>query len=428
MPKQAKDFVFAGKEVFNLDQGKKSAKKADQAIVLNIDEDDVVLSEKGKKFLERNPSIVIESSGFFLIDWYRKLNQYFALHSKIKSEEKANFFHLLAVMVNAGVPVIKSLKSLIGQLTPGSHLCIVVEDLLHRVEAGESLSEAMSAHGDEFSEMEVGMIESGEDAGQLNKTLENLASDIATRDDIKHKVKSALMYPVAIIFLLIAVMVVMMVFVIPKMSDLFSRSGEDLPLVTKIVVGSSNFLIDYGYFLLAGLIILFILIKLGKKTEGGKYIWDKLKINIPVFGKLFKMTYLSRFARSISNLMGSGVPIVKTLDITSTAVGNEVYKRRIFLSTEDIKQGIPLAENLSDHKLFPPMLVNMVEVGEKTAQLDAIMAKVADYYEEDVATTVQGISKIIEPIILILIGVSVGVIVAAIMLPIMQLSNIAGNL
>jgi type IV pilus assembly protein PilC len=320
------------------------------------------------------------------------------------------------------------LKSLIGQLTPGSHLCIVVEDLLHRVEAGESLSEAMSAHGDEFSEMEVGMIESGEAAGQLNKTLENLASDIATRDDIKHKVKSALMYPVAIIFLLIAVMVVMMVFVIPKMSDLFSRSGEDLPLVTKIVVGSSNFLIDYGYFLLAGLIILFILIKLGKKTEGGKYIWDKLKINIPVFGKLFKMTYLSRFARSISNLMGSGVPIVKTLDITSTAVGNEVYKRRIFLSTEDIKQGIPLAENLSDHKLFPPMLVNMVEVGEKTAQLDAIMAKVADYYEEDVATTVQGISKIIEPIILILIGVSVGVIVAAIMLPIMQLSNIAGNL
>ena len=156
-------------------------------------------------------------------------------------------------------------------------------------------------------------------------------------------------------------------------------------------------------------------------------MFDKFKITFPVFGKLFKMTYIARFARSVANLMSSGVPIVKTIEITSAAIGNEVYRRRLYLTGEDIKQGIPLAETISDSNLFPPMVVNMVEIGEKTAQLDVIMNKLADYYDDTVSTTVQGIAKIIEPVVLVLIGVSVGIIVAAIMLPIMQLSDMAGK-
>ena len=429
MPKKAKDFVFSGKEIFDLEKGqKKPAEKPDQkAVVLNID-DDVLITEKGKKILGKDPTVISQSSGFFLIDWFRKINRYFLMHSGVKDDEKANFFHLLSVMINAGVPVTKSLKSLIGQIEKSSHLYIVVEDLLKRVEEGQSLSEAMSHHDTEFSEMEVGMIESGEAAGQLNKTLENLAADISRRLDTTHKIKSALMYPIAIVLLLIVVLIVMMVFIIPRLSALFERASENLPLITRIVIGISDVLRNYGFLMLAGLLILGLVIKFGKKTRQGKYLFDKFKLNIPVFGKLFKMTYLARFARSISNLMGSGVPIVKTLEITGTAVGNEVYKRRIMLTTEDIKQGIPLAENLTDPKLFPPMLVNMTEVGEKTAQLDTIMMKVADYYEEDVSTSVKGLAKVLEPLILVIIGVSVGIIVAAVMLPIMQLSNVAGGM
>lgn len=426
MPKKAKDFVFAGKEMFDLKKGKKDVKGDDKkAIVLNIDEDDVVISEKGKKILGQEPSVEIESSGFFLLDWYRKINQYFITHSKVKADEKANFFHLLSVMINSGVPVIKSLKSLLGQVEHGGHLYMIIEDLLTRVEEGQSLSEAMSHHASEFSEMEIGMVESGEAAGQLNKTLDNLAIDISRRQDIKHKIKSAMMYPIAIILLLMVVLIVMMVFIIPKLTALFERTAEDLPLITRIVVAISDALRNYGVFMFIGLVALIVGIHFGKKTSQGKYIVDKFKLAIPVFGKLFQMTYLARFARSLANLMSSGVPVVKTLEITANAVGNEVYKRRLMLTAEDMKQGIPLAENLSDPKLFPPMLVNMAEVGEKTAQLDTIMLKVADFYEESVSTTVQGLSKILEPAILVVIGVSVGIIVAAVMLPIMQLSDMA---
>jgi type IV pilus assembly protein PilC len=305
---------------------------------------------------------------------------------------------------------------------------MVIEDLVKRVEEGQSLSEAMSYHGEEFSEMEIGMVESGEAAGQLNKTLDNLATDIARREDIKHNIKSAMMYPVAIIGLLVVVMIVMMVFVIPKLTELFDRTASNLPLVTRIVVGTSNVMREYGLLMLVGLLLLVLIVKFAKKTEGGRYVWDNLKLGLPIFGKLFKMTYLGRFARSLANLMGSGVPIVKTLEITATSIGNEVYRKRVMLSIEDIKQGIPLAENLTDPKLFPAMLVNMVEVGEKTAQLDEIMLKLADYYENEVSVSVKGLSKIIEPLLLIIIGLSVGLVVAAIMMPIMQLSNLAGSL
>ena len=432
MPKQAKDFVFTGKEIFDLKEkgatgtAAGAAKKKDE-VILNIDEDDVVLSGGGRRILGGS-SVVSESSGFFLVDWYRKVNRYFLLKSGLKADEKSNFFHLLAVMINSGIPVVKSLKSLMNQTSPDSHLYIVIEDLVRRVEEGQSLSESMSYHGEEFSEMEIGMVESGEAAGQLNKTLDNLATDIARREDIKHNIKSAMMYPVVIVLLLVSVMIVMMVFVIPKLTELFDRTAENLPLVTRIVVGTSNVMREYGLLMLAGLLVLALVVKYGRKTESGMYLWDKLKLNIPVFGKLFKMTYLGRFSRSLSNLMGSGVPIVKTLEITATSIGNEVYKKKLSLTIEDIKQGIPLAENLTDPKLFPSMIVNMIEVGEKTAQLDDIMMKVADYYENEVSVSVKGLSKIIEPLLLIIIGLSVGLVVAAIMMPIMQLSNLAGSL
>jgi len=235
------------------------------------------------------------------------------------------------------------------------------------------------------------------------------------------------MYPIAILGLLIIVMSVMMIFVIPKLTALFERAASDLPLVTRIVVGTSDFLRSNIAAILVAITLIIVVSVYAKKTPGGKYFFDKIKLLIPSFGGLFKMTYLGRFARSLSNLTDSGVPIVKTLQITAASIGNDVYKKKVLLSIEDIKQGIPLAENLSDPKLFPPMLVNMVDVGEKTAQLSEIMNKVADYYENEVAISVKGISKVIEPLLLVIIGLSVGLIVAAIMLPIMQLSNLAGS-
>ena len=167
---------------------------------------------------------------------------------------------------------------------------------------------------------------------------------------------------------------------------------------------------------------------IARKTELGRIIIDNFKIKIPIFGNLFKQSYLARLARSLSNLLDSKLSIVRTMEITANSMGNEVYRKRLLIATEDIKQGIPLAESLASSDLFPPMLTNMIEVGEQTAQLDAISAKVAAFYENEVDTTVEGISKIIEPVILILIGGTVAVVVASIMLPIMKLSESAGAL
>ena len=235
-------------------------------------------------------------------------------------------------------------------------------------------------------------------------------------------------YPIVIFFLLVAVVSAMMVYVIPKLKELFASTKGELPLVTKIVVGLSDFMVNNGLLLIAGALGFGLFFTFFKKTDQGRYILDDIKLKIPIFGNLFKEAYLSRFARSLSNLLDSNVSIVRTLEITANSIGNEVYKRRLLMAVEDIKQGIPLAENITASPLFPPMLVNMIDVGEKTAQLDEITAKVATFYENEVDTAVAGISKIIEPVILIIIGITVGTVVAAVMLPIMKLSDLSGAL
>lgn len=435
MPEEEKknqDFSTYGTESFKLGKGKPddgSKKSDDKSIILNIlEEDEAPVSSGPPVVYGQTAHTGLVSTGNPILDWYNSMNLALAKKSKVKVDIKANFFHLLAVMISAGIPMVKSLKSLVAQSTESPKLKFVIEELAQSIVSGDSLSRAMMQFPDVFTEQELGMLQAGEASGQLAKVLEVLAHDTAKASAIKKKVKSALMYPAVIFTLLIAVIIVMLVFVIPQLSELFISSGNELPLITRIVVGLSDFFINQKYILISAVVGLGIFIFFFKKTPAGKYFFDKLLISIPIFGILFKKSFLSRFARSLNNLLDSSVTILKTMEITAKSIGNEVYKKRLLMSLEDIKQGIPLAENLSESDLFPPMLISMIEVGEQTAQLDTIMAQVADFYEMEVDTAVEGISKIIEPVILIIIGVTVGAVVAAIMLPIMQLSNVAGSL
>lgn len=413
MAENKQNFATAGTESFQI-------KTNEKPVVLNIQEqkkdEAILIDKKGSNY----------STGNIFTDWMKRINLYFIAHSKVKIQDKATFFHLLAVMINSGIPMTKALRSLVNQLNKSPRLKMIVEELNSDIESGGSLSEAMQKNPDVFNEQEVGMVKSGEASGQLAKVLDNLAKDVEKVYKITGKVKSAMIYPSVIFSLLIAVVVAMLVFVIPKLTDLFASSGAELPLITKTVIAMSDFLITQKVPLLVGLLVFVLAFMSFKKTSIGKALIDKIKINLPIFGSLFRKAYLSRFARSLSNLLDSNVSIVQTLQIVSNSIGNEVYKKRLATSVEDIKQGIPLAENLADTDLFPPMMVNMIEVGEQTAQLDAITAKVADFYEDEVDTAVAGISKIIEPVILVVIGLTVGAIVAAIMLPIMKLTDIAG--
>jgi len=414
------NFATEGTESFKLAEGKKTLNKAEK-VVLNIQEE-----KTGIIALEKRSFGGVQLTGNPVVDTFNKINYYFVSHSTVSLESKANFYHLLSVMINAGMPMVKALHSLVTQSANEPKLQIILNGIASDIESGQSLSESMLTYSDVFEDQEIGMIESGEASGQLARVLDNLAKDVEKAHSIAGKVKGALMYPAVIFTLLIGVVVAMLVFVIPKLQELFISSGAELPLITKIVVGLSNFFINQKFVLITGILILIIAYVIISKTDFGKYAIDKAKISLPIFGKLFREAYLARFARSLSNLLDSNISIVKTIEITANSIGNEVFRKKLLLAMEDIKQGIPLAENLSDNDLFPPMLISMIDVGEKTAQLDEIMAKVADFYEDELDTAVAGISKIIEPVILIFIGVTVGTVVAAIMLPIMKLSDIAG--
>jgi type IV pilus assembly protein PilC len=262
----------------------------------------------------------------------------------------------------------------------------------------------------------------------LNKTLKSLAEEIEKAASIQGKIKGALIYPVVIIVLLIIVVFLMMIMVIPQMSQLFTQSGQALPLPTLILMNVSDFCVKYWPLVLVGTVGFVYLVGAWKKTISGRYIWDSMLLKLPILGPIFQKGALSKFARSFSNMMGSGVPIIKSIEIVAHAVGNEVYKRRLMLTAEDMRRGIPMAENMAESKLFPKILVNMIEVGEQTAQLETVVLKIAEFYDEEIEEVVKSLTKIMEPLILVVIGVSVGGLVAAIMLPIIQLTQVAGNI
>lgn len=241
------------------------------------------------------------------------------------------------------------------------------------------------------------------------------------------KVKGALTYPVVVFTLMIGVIFIMMTKVVPKLSSLFTQAGSELPALTRGLMASSSFMSNNWLLILLTTFVIVASFTMWKKTKLGRYNWDKAKLRIPIFGNLMRQYILARFSRLFSSLLGSGVPLVNGMQIIARAIGNEVYKERILLSVEDLKQGIPLAENLTGSSHFPEMMVHMIEVGEKTASLEQVTDKLADFYEEQIDVSVKSLTKAFEPIMLITIGGVVGLLVAAIMLPIIQLTEIGAG-
>jgi type IV pilus assembly protein PilC len=412
--KNTKDLDLASfKDSYNLD-----VKERKPRVVLNIEEESEGMDLAS---LQMTGAKLAKPRGLFA-----RINRYLLEHSAVKIKEKANFFHLLAVMINAGIPMIRALRSLSAQTSEKSRLKFVVNDLADLIEGGSSLSKSLKLQKEVFTEAEIGMIESGEASGQLSKVLANLAADTEKSFLVRSKIKGAMTYPLIVLAILILVVVGMMLFVVPQLSELFEANGKDLPLITKVVVAISDFFVNYGYGLLLIVLLIFLAFYFGRRLAAGRMFLDQMKLKLPIFGDLLQKGYLARFARSLGNLLDSNVTIVRSLEITANSIGNEVYRKRLLLAQEDISQGIPLAENLAENPLFPPMLINMIEVGEQTAQLDQIMVNVAKFYEEEVDTAVAGITKVIEPVILVMIGITVGAVVAAIMLPIVQLTDLAG--
>lgn len=343
----------------------------------------------------------------------------------IKTKEKVVIFRLLATMVDAWLSLMKAISILEKQEKNP-----VVKNILSRfsdeLKSWKSLSYCMTLFPASFWDSEIGMIESGEKTWRLNIALINLADQIEKIATINWKIKSALMYPTMIIIVVIWVIRVMMTMVVPKLLEIFEDKSK-LPASTQLLMSISNAFVNYWWLMILIVLWWLIFLSIWKKTETWKYKFDLFLLKLPVFWDILFKIILSKFARTLSGLLSSWISIVEALRITSGAVWNEVYKQRIMLIRDDVRQWLKMFESMEWDKLFPDMMVQMIQVWEQTAKLDSIIIKIADFYDEQVDNKVSVINKLLEPIIIVTLAIIVWFIAISIMQPIMNLADTVSN-
>lgn len=351
---------------------------------------------------------------------YQKLHSKFSFGRRIPLKEKSLFFELVGTMLTAGIPVVQALRVFTEQ-TKVKYFKTVAAAISYQLEKGQKLSEALKEYPKSFDEAEVGMISSGEATGRLNEVLKRLAHEINDTIELRSKIKSAMIYPVIVIIFVVLAVYAMLRFVIPQMLQLFTSTGLELPAVTKILIKMSDFVVNKGgmlFIVTFGVIIFTIMFV---QSDLGKQVFHRLFLKIPIISDFLKAIYQAKFARSISNLLNAGVAIVEAVKITANSVSNVVYKEKINAIAKDVAQGITISESIQDSNYFSNLTVSMMSVGEKTAQVDELAKKIAEYYELKAATMADNFSKLIQPFIILIVGGLVGVVILAIMLPMTEL-------
>jgi type IV pilus assembly protein PilC len=340
---------------------------------------------------------------------------------KVKNKDITIFTRQFATMINAGLPLVKCLNILTEQ-TESPVLSGVIEDVQHEVEMGRSLSEALAKHPNIFKDLYTHMVKAGEIGGVLDDVLLRIATTLESEDEIRRKIKSALTYPVAMLGISLLLLVVMLVFVVPIFEKMFRDMGATLPVLTRVIVNISHFLVSLkGAILIIALIVAAIFFRRWTKTPRGRRFIDSVKLKLPVFGSLFHKMALSRFSRTLGTLVSSGVPILQALEITSNTVGNVLVSEAVENVRAGVKEGESIARPLGQSPLFPPMVIQMLAIGEETGSLDTMLNKVSDFYDSEVAATVEALTSLLEPILIVFLGLVVGTIVIALYMPIFSL-------
>jgi type IV pilus assembly protein PilC len=332
------------------------------------------------------------------------------------------FTRQFSTMVEAGLPVVEILDILLEQTDdPGFKLA--VSDIRTSVRGGSDLSTAMAKYPRVFSPLYVNLIRAGEASGDLDVILKRLAGFLEKNATLKRKIIGAMMYPSVSLALILLITMGLLIFIVPQFQDIFDKLGAELPLPTRIVVAISNTLLHYWYVVAGGVIGMVVLFVFSQKTVRGRYIFDKLRIKAPIFGVLFQKVAISRFSRSFSTMLKSGVPMLGSLEIVAGTAGNAVVSEAVMASREAVRHGETLAAPLSECSVFPPMVVRMISVGERTGALEALLDKVADFYDEQVDAAVESLTSVIEPVMIGVMGIVVGGIVIALFMPILELQN-----
>ncbi|MFA6135353.1 MAG: type II secretion system F family protein [Phycisphaerae bacterium] len=335
----------------------------------------------------------------------------------ISSKMLCQFTRQLSTLVNAGLPILRSLRILEQQQKPGP-LRLAVRYVAEDVEGGATLSEAMARHPKCFDRLFTNMVRAGELGGVLDVILIRLADFMEKAQALKRKVVGAMIYPIAVISFAIVIVMGLMYFVVPKFTEIFKDMGQKLPAITQLLLDTSTWIKGPGKYIIPGIPFgIYFLVKLIKSSQGGKFIIDNLKIRLPIMGTIVSKSSIARFSRTLGTLLAAGVPILEALTITAETSGNEVYMRALSKVRDGIREGESFAGPLKQARIVDPMVVNMIDVGEETGELDKMLSKVADTYDEETETLVGGLTSLMEPVMVITLGIIVGFIVIALFMP-----------
>lgn len=348
---------------------------------------------------------------------------------KVKKKDLVVFTRQLSTMISAGVPLNRSLITLSEQ-AQNKYFKTVIANISKDVEGGSNIGDAIAKYPNVFSDVYINMVKAGEAGGILDEILKRLATQLEKDESMRKQIKSAMTYPVVIGTITIAAFYGIMVMIMPKLGGIIKELGgenAELPAISKAMLSLSEFMTSYSFFILifTALSIFFLVRYI--KTPVGKYKFHSLLLKIPIVKTIISKIAIARFARTFSSLMSSGISVLEALEVTGGAIGNKVIEKELKEAAIEVRNGKQLSEPLSNSTHFPAIVAQMLAVGEETGQTDEILVKVADFYEEEVSTFVAGISSLIEPLMIIVLGVMVGVIAISVMLPIMTLSQNIGN-
>ena len=344
---------------------------------------------------------------------------------KVQQRAVAIFTRQLSTMIDAGLPLVQSLEILSSQ-QDSPVFKKIIREIREDVEGGSTFAGALKKHPGTFDDMYTNLVVAGEEGGILDNILTRLANYIEKAEALKKKVKSALVYPTTIVAVAVIVVGILMVFVIPVFETMFKSAGSSLPLPTLIVLTLSKLIKKYVIIFIPGVILFFYLFKKYYKTEKGKALIDRLLLRLPVFGPLFQKVAVARFSRTLGTLVSSGVPILDGLTIVSKSSGNRAVEIAILNARSSIREGETISEPLGRSGIFPPMVIQMISVGESTGALDAMLSKIADFYDEEVDVAVSNLTSLLEPLLMIFLGVVIGGVVIAMYLPIFNMASAVG--
>ncbi len=368
----------------------------------------------------------LRSMGYVILDLQENASLLHTLNSitfggAVKPKELTLFARQFATMIGAGLSLTKCL-TILAEQTESAQLRDVLGQVSRDVEAGQSLSDALSRHPKIFPSIFINMVRSGETGGVLDEVLNRLADHFERDQMIKGRIRSAMTYPIAMGVLVLLILIAMLIFVVPTFQSMFASMGGKLPFATQLLVNISTAARSWtGAVIVVVVAALVFTFRWWKRTPSGLLVWDTIKLRVPVFGKLVRKMALARFTRTFGTLVSAGVPILSALDIVGSTAGNEVIAQAVRKVRSAIKEGETIAKPLSEAPVFPAMVVQMISVGEETGALDAMLQKVAEFYDEEVTAGVEGLTSMIEPVMMATLGLIVGGIVIALYLPMFQM-------